>query len=262
MTDMHHSDEFDIELVCDFRLLSQEMLRAMIPKKWLKEAKAVSVDQTAFPTFFKCRDFRRQADVEQEVQRAIEETGMIPDDLQLGPDGKLIRCDDLDARAGRRSASAATGHKATGFLGYFVTFAVLTRLASSDGDSEEGQGQGCGALLHRRAVGRSGQLSPRNRCQKGCRRRPCDSTRSRRSPHRHGNLPTRGGFRPTHARAGAGCHQGLEVQRGADEGDRGRHRQTSPTPAHRGRDVLPDVAAQEVQAGSSEPHQRATSRLV
>ena len=29
------------------------MLRAMIPKKWLKEAKAVSVDQTAFPTFFK-----------------------------------------------------------------------------------------------------------------------------------------------------------------------------------------------------------------
>ena len=39
------------------------------PHKWLKEAKAVSVDQTAFPTFFKCRDFRRQADVEQEVQR-------------------------------------------------------------------------------------------------------------------------------------------------------------------------------------------------
>ena len=142
MTDMHHSDEFDIELVCDFRLLSQEMLRAMIPKKWLKEAKAVSVDQTAFPTFFKCRDFRRQADVEQEVQRAIEETGMIPDDLQLGPDGKLIRCDDLDARAGRRSASAATGHKATGFLGYFVTFAVLTRLASSDGDSEEDKAKG------------------------------------------------------------------------------------------------------------------------
>ena len=29
-----------------------------------------------------------------------------------------------------------------------------------------------------------------------------------------------------------------------------RHRQASPTPAHRGRDVLPDVAAQEVQAGS------------
>ena len=137
MTDMHHSDEFDIKAVCDFRLLCRETVKATIPTKWLKEGKAVSVDQTAFPTFFKCRDFRKQADVEKEVERAIEETGMIPDDLQWGPDGKLIRCDDLDARAGHRSASAATGHKATGFLGYFATFAVLTRLASSDGDSEQ-----------------------------------------------------------------------------------------------------------------------------
>ena len=31
MTDMHHSDEFDIELVCDFRLLCREMLKATIP---------------------------------------------------------------------------------------------------------------------------------------------------------------------------------------------------------------------------------------
>ena len=45
--------------------------------------------------------------------------------MQLGPDGKLIRGADLDARAGHRSASAATGYKATEFTGYQVTFAVL-----------------------------------------------------------------------------------------------------------------------------------------
>ena len=122
--------EFDLGLVCDFRLLCREMLKATIPDKWLKEAKAVSVDQTAFPTFFRCRDFRTQKEIDRAVHQALQETGMIPDDLQLGPDGKLIRCDDLDARAGRRSASSATGHKATRFLGYQVTFAVLARFGN------------------------------------------------------------------------------------------------------------------------------------
>ena len=137
MTDTHHSDEYDLETVCDFRLLCREMLRATIPKKWLKAAKAISVDQTAFPTFFRSRDFRTQKEVDRAVQQSLAATGKIPDDVQLGPDGKLVRCDDLDARAGHRSASAATGYKATGFLGYQVTFAVLTRIAASESESEQ-----------------------------------------------------------------------------------------------------------------------------
>lgn len=126
---------FDLGLVCDFRLLCRDMMQATIPDTWLRKAKAVSVDQTAFPSFFRSHDFRKQADIDKEVKRAIEATGMIPDDLQLGPDGKLIRCADPDARAGHRSASAATGHKATGFLGYNVTLAVLTRLVLTQGNS-------------------------------------------------------------------------------------------------------------------------------
>ena len=131
MTATHHSDEFDVQPVCDFRLLCQQMLRATIPKKWLKDAKAASVDQTAFPTFYRCYDFRTQAEVDRAVSQALQQTGKIPDDVQLEPDGKLIRCADYDARAGHRSASGATGHKATGFVGYQVTFAVLVKLANA-----------------------------------------------------------------------------------------------------------------------------------
>ena len=131
MTDTHHPDEFDIAPVCDFRLLCQQLLKATIPKKWLKDAEAISVDQTAFPTFYRCYDFRTQAEVDRAVSQALQQTGKIPDDMQLGPDGKLIRCADYDARAGHRSASAATGHKATGFVGYQVTFAVLVKLANA-----------------------------------------------------------------------------------------------------------------------------------
>ena len=131
MTETHHSDEFDLEAVCNFRLLCQELLKATIPKKWLKHAKAASVDQTAFPTFYRCYDFRTQAEVDRAVNEALKKTGKIPDDVQLGPDGKLIRCADYDARAGHRSASAATGHKATEFVGYQVTFAVFVKLANA-----------------------------------------------------------------------------------------------------------------------------------
>ena len=132
-------DEFDLGPVCDFRLLCQEMLRATIPNKRLKEAKAASVDQTAFQTFFRSRDFRTQHQVDKAVKQALARTGKIPGDVQLGPDGKLIRCDDPDARAGHRSASAATYNKARGFLGYQVTFAVLTRLTPALDDSTKAE---------------------------------------------------------------------------------------------------------------------------
>ena len=131
MTATRHPDEHGPEPVCDFRVVCQEILKATIPKKWLKEAKAVSVDQTAFETFYRCYDYREQAEVDQAVDKALKETGNLPDGIHLNANGKLVRCADHGATAGYRSASAATGHKATTFTGYHVTFAVLVKLAGA-----------------------------------------------------------------------------------------------------------------------------------
>lgn len=131
MTNKRNPSEFDTGAVCDFRLLCREMLQATIPARRLKDATAVSVDQTAFPTFFRSLDFRTQKEIDRTVRDSQQQTGHIPNDVQLGPDGKLIRCCDPDARAGHRSASAATGHKATVFVGYQATFAVLVRSATA-----------------------------------------------------------------------------------------------------------------------------------
>ena len=116
--------ESDIETVCDFDLLCRQLLEETIPTAHLKTARAASVDQTAFPSFFRTYDFRPQADIHQIIKNA---GGEVPDDLDVGPDHKLIRCADRDARAGHRSASAATGYKATEFVGYQVALTALAK---------------------------------------------------------------------------------------------------------------------------------------
>lgn len=118
------------------RRLITDILAATIPEKRLRQATAIAIDQTAFPTFFRTRDFRKQKDVDEAVAQALRETGKIPDDIELGPDGKLIRGADYDARAGHRSASAATNHKAVTFVGYQVGVAVLVRSASWSGQPD------------------------------------------------------------------------------------------------------------------------------
>ena len=123
--DLLHDDEEKIELQIgsNFRRLMADICQATIPVKRLKDAKAISVDQTAFQTFYRSTQFSKQGEIDQLIAQGKD----LPDDVQLGPDGKLIRCPDLDARAGHRSASAATGHKATEFTGYHTTFSVLTK---------------------------------------------------------------------------------------------------------------------------------------
>ena len=118
------AQQFDIETVCDFDLLCRQLLEETIPTAHLKTARAASVDQTAFPSFFRTYDFRPQADIHQIIKNA---GGEVPDDLDVGPDHKLIRCADRDARAGHRSASAATGYKATEFVGYQVALTALAK---------------------------------------------------------------------------------------------------------------------------------------
>lgn len=118
------------------RRLISDVLACTVPAKRLEQTTAIAIDQTAFATFSRTRDFRKQEDIDKEVARALRETGKIPDDIDLGPDGKLIRGADRDARAGHRSASAATGHKAVTFVGYQVTPAVLVRSASWSGQPD------------------------------------------------------------------------------------------------------------------------------
>ena len=119
------------------RRLISDILASTVPEKRLKEATAIAIDQTAFPSFLSLRDFRKQKDIDRAVAEALRETGKIPEDIELGPDGKLIRCTDRDARAGHRSASAATGHKAANFVGFQVAVAALVRSASWSGQPDQ-----------------------------------------------------------------------------------------------------------------------------
>lgn len=102
--------------------LAESLLLASIPEKTLRNLKAVAVDGTAFPTFARVRDYRVQKDVDRLVKAALMRGEQVPDDIMLGPDGKLKRCPhDPQARTSHRGASLATGHKAGRFTGYMVT---------------------------------------------------------------------------------------------------------------------------------------------
>ena len=137
MTDIgstHDGEQkFELGVGDAFRRLTTDLCRSTIPKKQLKNAKAMSVDQTAFPSHFRSTQFRKQADIDKLIAQGKD----LPDDVELGPDGKLIRCADLDARAGHRSAAATTGYKSVEFVGYHATYAVLTRPAHWSGDPNE-----------------------------------------------------------------------------------------------------------------------------
>ena len=107
---------------CDFwPRLSSELLGLSIPQARLDKATAVAVDQTAFPTYYRTNEFRRQADID----KATKATGALPDGVIVDDEGKLVRCKDPDARAGHRSASTAAGGKATPFVGYLANETVL-----------------------------------------------------------------------------------------------------------------------------------------
>ena len=112
------------DVACDFwSRFSSELLGLCIPQARLDNATAVAVDQTAFPTYYRPSDFRRQA----AVDKALKTTGVLPDGVIVDSDGKMVRCADPDARAGHRSASTAAGGKATAFVGYHVNKATLVK---------------------------------------------------------------------------------------------------------------------------------------
>ena len=107
--------------------LAESLLLAAVPEKTLRNLKAVAVDGTAFPTFARVRDYRVQKDVDRLVKAALMRGEQVPDDIMLGPDGKLKRCPhDPQARSSQRGASLATGHKAGRFTGFMVTSAAAS----------------------------------------------------------------------------------------------------------------------------------------
>ncbi len=132
--------EDDDETGADLALLwfNLDILLATIPPRTLDKIRAGAVDATAFPTYARTYDFRAQKDVNKAVLEALKEKGTIPEDVTLGPDGKLIRCPhDPDARGGRRSPSLATGHKGGSFAGYFPTILTPSRDYEWTGDPQQ-----------------------------------------------------------------------------------------------------------------------------
>ena len=115
--DFEHEIERDSEHGINFRSLICEVMALTIPKKRLKQAKTISIDQTAFPSFYRGSEphhFLVQKEVDQAVREATRQGKGMPEGYEFGPDGKLIRSADKDARGGRRSASAGSGHKDQG----------------------------------------------------------------------------------------------------------------------------------------------------
>ena len=113
------------------RRLISDILAATIPKQRLKRATAISIDQTDFESFYVPHQRLKQAEADRAVAEALANGDDPPDDFQLGPDGKLIRCADIHARGGHRSATAT--RKAGPFTGYMATIAVLVRSATWSG---------------------------------------------------------------------------------------------------------------------------------
>ena len=109
------------------RRLISDILAATIPKRRLKRATAISIDQTDFESFYVPHQRLKQTEADRAVAEALANGDDPPDDFQLGPDGKLIRCADIHARGGHRSATAT--RKAGPFTGYMATIAVLVRSA-------------------------------------------------------------------------------------------------------------------------------------
>ena len=139
---LHNTEEpaDDDETGADLGLLwfNFNVLLATIPEPVLDKIKAGSVDATAFHTYARTREFRSQKVVDKAVLRALKETGAIPEDVSLGPDGKLIRCPaDPHARGGLQSPNYNTGHKKEHFSGYFVTFLSPSRDYHWAGDPTE-----------------------------------------------------------------------------------------------------------------------------
>ena len=124
--------------------------------------------------------------------------------------------------AGHRSASAATGHKATGFVGYQVTFAVLVKLANAS-PKDTPPGYICGLSVDpashhpghaaNKAVEAALAIAP------GITESSADMGISQ--------------LGEVFVRRCTNCDSmssGPEVHRGAHGGDRGRHRQAPSTP--------------------------------
>lgn len=119
-------DEDDLSSVFD--RLSSDLLKLSIPETRRESATALSVDQTAFPTFYPTTNFGSQ----DAVNKAFKETGKAPEGCHVGEDGKLVRCKDTDARAGHRSASTTAGN-AGFYTGYAVSSGVLVRSTNWSG---------------------------------------------------------------------------------------------------------------------------------
>ena len=139
---------------CDLRWFSNAMVWASVPRHIRRTVKAVIVDSTPVETWARTIHYVKQYDIDKDAfamhREQVLENPDLPEPtpmsalkaaaakkrgVEVGPDGKIIRSKDLDARAGH--ASATRKRKAHKFVGYDLTTVIACRTISWSGRADE-----------------------------------------------------------------------------------------------------------------------------
>ena len=129
----------------DLAWFCHTFIAATIPDRYRPTIEAVAVDSTVSPTWAVTRDFRLEKDALAEHRLASLETPDLPEPElpttggtgggrvgSVGPDGRLIRTADIDARPTYKSATSAEAAQLV--TGYDLHIATAVRSATWTGD--------------------------------------------------------------------------------------------------------------------------------
>ena len=139
---------------CDLRWFSNAMVWASVPRHIRRTVKTVIVDSTPVETWARTIHYVKQYDIDKDAfamhrEKVLENPDLAEPEpmsamkaaaakkrgVEVGPDGKIIRSKDLDARAGH--ASARRKRKAHKFVGYDLTTVIACRTISWSGRPDE-----------------------------------------------------------------------------------------------------------------------------
>ena len=128
-------------LRCDMEWFAHRMLRASVPRTIRRKARAAIIDSSPVKCWARTLHYNKQADLakdayalhrklvldnphleEPEARREALARAALKAGLKVGPDGRIIRGTDIDARVGY--ASATLQQKAHFFVGYELTIVV------------------------------------------------------------------------------------------------------------------------------------------
>ena len=139
---------------CDLRWFSNAMLMASVPRRIRRQINAVAVDSTPVKAWARTMHYVKQYDIDKDAfamhREQVLENPDLPEPepmsalkaaaakkrgVEVGPDGRIIRSKDRDARAGH--ASAIRKRKAHKFVGYDLTTVIACRIIAWSGRPSE-----------------------------------------------------------------------------------------------------------------------------